>query len=275
MNKNLLVYPEQALQKIQERIRKAIDYGNRIIEWGSEDEIDKEIAKEELDYAVLNFIVLLEQYPEHITLLEEARKLLTSSREEPLKAKVLQGEAYLDWPFQLRNLINIFRSLHIPEGKTESDKNTDLLLETINRSEYYITQADIFNSAPNNEKDVHVRIEGLLRCIYNDLLTKPSISKPIKSFEPDSGIPSLKTLIEYKYITSRSQGKEIVDQVLADISGYQSNEYDNYVFVIYETERFFPKADWDRMIESCNPQNRIECVVIKGFASPKKARPRA
>lgn len=272
MNKDLLVYPEQAIQEILELNKKAIDYGNRIIQWGSEDDIDRAIAKQELDNAILNFIALLEQYPDkHGTLLEEARSLLTSSRGNPLKAEVLGGEAYLFWPYRLLNLVNMFRSLHLPEEKTESDKDIDSLLEIINRSEYYITQTDIFKSAPNSENDVHVRIEGLLRCIYGDLETKPRIPKKIKSFEPDTAIPSLKTFIEYKYITSRDQGKQIVDQVFADILGYQSHGYDNYVFVLYETQRVFPKADWDRMIESCKPQKRIECVVIKGVASPKKA----
>lgn len=272
MNKDLSVYPEQTLQEIQELNRKAIDYGNRIIEWGSEDDIDRAIANRELDNAILTFIVLLEQYPdEHGTLLEEARNLLTSSRGKPLKAEVLGGEPYLVWPFRLHDLINMFKSLHLPENKTESDKDIDSLLEIIGRSEYYITQTDIFKSVPSSENDVHIRIEGILRCIYGDLETKQRIPKKIKSFEPDTAIPSLKTLIEYKYITSRDQGKKIVDQVYTDILGYQSHDYDNIIFVFYETQRVFPKADWDRMVESCKPQNRIECVVIKGVASPKKA----
>jgi len=272
MNKDLSVYPEQAIQEILEMNRKAIDYGNRITQWGSEDDIDQAIAKRELDNAILNFIALLEQYPDkHGILLEEARSLLTSSRRNPLKAEVLAGEGYLIWPFKLRDLVNMFSSLHIPEKKTESDKDIDSLLEILNRSEYYITQTDIFKSAPRSENDVHIRIEGLLRCFYNDLQTKPRISKTIKSFEPDTEIPSLKVLIEYKYIANRAQGKIIIDQVLADMSGYQSPDRDNIIFVIYETRRVFPKADWDRMIESCKPQNRIECVVIKGVAAAKKS----
>ena len=265
MNKDLSVYPEQAIQKILELNRKAIDYGNRIIKFGSEDDIDRAIAKQELDNAILNFIVLLEQYPDgHGTLLEEARRLLVSSRENPLEPEVFMGEAYLMWPYRLRNLVNMFSSIHLREKKTESDKDIDLLLEIISRSEYYITRTDIFKSAPNSENDVHVRIEGLLGCVYDDLETRPRIPKKIKSFEADNAIPSLKTCIEYKYITSRNQGKKILDQVFADILGYQSRDYDNYVFVLYETERVFPKADWDKMIESCKPRNRIECVVIRG-----------
>lgn len=272
MNKDLSVYPEQAIQEIQELIRRAIDYGRRIVQWGSVDAIDRAIAEHDLDKAILNFIVLLEQYPDkHGTLLEEARNLLTSSRAEPLQVEVLEGEAYLIWPFKLSDLVGMFSSLHIPKEETKSDKDVDSLLEILDRSEYYITQTDIFKSVPRSENDVHIRIEGLLRCFYSDLQAKPRISKTIKSFEPDNEIPSLKALIEYKFITNRAQGKTIIDQVLADISGYQSPDRDNIIFVIYETRRVFPKADWNRMIESCKPQNRIECVVIKGVSYTKKA----
>jgi hypothetical protein len=272
MDKDLSVYPDQAIQEIQELIRKAIDYGNRIVQWGTGDPIDRAIAERELDKAILSFIVLLEQYPDkHGTLLEDAKNLLTSSRAKPLQVEVLEGQAYLIWPFKLRDLVDMFSSLHIPKNETKSDKDVDSLVGILNRSEYYITQTDIFGSVPRSENDVHTRIEGLLRCFYSDIQTKTRISKTIKNFEPDTEIPSLKALIEYKYITNRAQGKTTVDQVLADMSGYQSPDRDNIIFVIYETRRVFPKADWDRMIKSCRPQNRIECVVIKGVSYAKKA----
>lgn len=272
MNKSLSVYQEQAIQEIQERLRKAIDYGNRVIRFGSLDAIDEAIAARELDRAVLSFVVLLEQYPDtHRTLLKEAKKILTSSRKEPLEVQVVEGEAYLVWPFKLSDLVEMFRSIHIHRKETESDRDIDSLLEILNRSEYYITQTEVFRDVPRSEKDVHVRIEGLLRCFYGDLQTKPRISKTIKSFEPDTEIPSLKALIEYKYITNRSQGRIIIDQVLADMAGYQSPDRDNIIFVIYETGRVFSKADWDRMIDSCKPRNRIECVVIKGVSYARKA----
>src|SRR5680860_523243 len=110
MNRDLVVYPEQAIQETLELNKKAIDYGNRIIQWASADDIDKAIAKQELDNAILNFIVLLEQYSDkHETLLKEARVLLASSRENPLKTEVLGGDPYLLWPYRLLNLVDMFR----------------------------------------------------------------------------------------------------------------------------------------------------------------------
>lgn len=269
MDTVLPTYPEQALQKIQELNRKSIEYANRIVQQGSGDAIDHEIAIDNLENAILSFVVLLEQYPDkHGTLLDEARKLLKSSREAPLKVKVLDGEPFLVWPYRLLDIVGIFKAIHLPEKKTEKDISS--LLEVITNSEYYITETNTFKNVPSSENDVHVRIEGLLKCIYPDLLTKPRLSKPIKSFEPDTAIPSLRTLIEYKYITNRTEGKKILDQILTDILGYQIDDYDNFIFVIYETHRLFPKGDWARAIESCKPRNQIEFVVMKGVASPKK-----
>lgn len=273
MSADLPLYPEQAVQAIENQIRRAIDYGLRIVEWGTNDAIDQASAENALDKAILGFIVLLEQYAErHTTLLEEAKNLLASSRAQPFEVEVLEGELHLVWPFKLRRLVDIFKSLHICEEKTKSDIDVDSLLEILGRAEYYITQTSIFKSAPRSEKDVHTRIEGLLRCVYSDLQTKPRIARVIKSFEPDTEIPSLKALIEYKYITSHAEGKIVVDQVLADISGYYSLDHDKIVFVIYETSRVFPQADWDRMIRECNPQSRIECVVIRGGGQTGKAK---
>ncbi len=269
MDMVLPIYPEQALKKIQELNRQSIEYANRIIQQGSEDEVERAIATDNLENAILSFVVLLEQYPDkHGTLLEEARNLLKSSREAPLKVTVLDGEPFLVWPYRLLDFVGIFKAIHLPEKKTEKDVSS--LLEVITNSEYYITETGIFKNVPSSENDVHVRIEGLLKCIYPDLLTEPRLSKHIKSFDPDTAIPSLKTLIEYKYITNRTEGKRILDQILADISGYQADDYDNFIFVIYETHRLFPKGDWTRVIESCKPRNPIEFVVMKGVASPKK-----
>ncbi len=269
MDTVLPIYPERALQKIQELNRRSIEYANHIVQEGSADEIERDIAIDNLNNAILSFIVLLEQYPDkHGTLLDESRNLLKSSREAPLKVIVLEGEPYLVWPYRLRDIVDIFKAIHLPKKKTEKDISS--LLEVITNSEYYITKTDIFKNVPSSENDVYVRIEGLLKCIYPDLQTKPRLSKPIKSFEPDTAIPSLKTLIEYKYITNTTEGKRILDQILTDISGYQIDDYDTFIFVIYETHRLFSKGDWTRAIESCKPRNQIEFVVMKGVASPKK-----
>ncbi len=64
-----------------------------------------------------------------------------------------------------------------------SDKHTTVtkdLLDIIRNVHYVITDTDVFSSAPQNEKDVHLRIEAILKCVFSDLKRKPSLSKQIK-----------------------------------------------------------------------------------------------
>lgn len=106
METALPVYPEQALQEIDKLIRKAIEYGKRISEYGSEDEIDREVAKESIEKACLSTIVLLEQYADkHGTLINEARSLLQSVKAEPVKLRVLEGEVFLTWPWRVQDIV--------------------------------------------------------------------------------------------------------------------------------------------------------------------------
>ncbi|MBA7624327.1 hypothetical protein ES703_31734 [subsurface metagenome] len=257
---------EQALEGIENLIRKAIDYGERVM-GGLYDEIDEAIACDNIELACLSIIALLEQYPHtHNTLREEATSLLKSVKENPLKTTVLNGEPYLVWPFKARDIVDIFKNLHVKQQK-DVVQEISPLLDVIRNSEYFITNPKVFGKVPDSEGDVHLRIEGLLKCLYTEVEHKPRIPKPIKSFEPDTGIRSLRTLIEYKFIKTVEGGKKILEQILADIGGYQTDDYDKFVFVIYETNRVFPLRDWERAIEGSRPPNQIKIVVIKGVDS--------
>ena len=101
----------------------------------------------------------------------------------------------------------------------------------------------MFPIAPQNEKDVHLRIEAILKCIFPDMKRKPSLSKQIKNFEPDTGIPSLETLIEYKFLSRKIDVGGIADQLLADTRGYISKDWKRFLYVIYETNRFRTESD--------------------------------
>ena len=266
MENQLQILVEQALEGIENLIRKAIDYGERVM-GGLYDEIDEAIACDNIELACLSIIALLEQYPHtHNTLREEATSLLKSVKENPLKTTVLNGEPYLVWPFKARDIVDIFKNLHVKQQK-DVVQEISPLLDVIRNSEYFITNPKVFGKVPDSEGDVHLRIEGLLKCLYTEVEHKPRIPKPIKSFEPDTGIRSLRTLIEYKFIKTVEGGKKILEQILADIGGYQTDDYDKFVFVIYETNRVFPLRDWERAIEGSRPPNQIKIVVIKGVDS--------
>lgn len=143
------------------------------------------------------------------------------------------------------------------------------LLQIIRDIHYVITDTAVFQNTPNNENDVHIRIEAVLKCVFPDLKHKPVLTKQIKNFVPDTGIPSLQTLVEYKYLSRKSDVGLIADQLLADTRGYASKDWTRFLYVIYETNRFRPEKDWNLFLrESEVPSNTT--VVVLGGEPPTK-----
>ena len=82
------------------------------------------------------------------------------------------------------------------------------VIEVLRATLYAITDANCFSGPPENESDVHNRIEAVMRCIFPDLQHKPPIPKSVKNFEPDTGLPSIRTLVEYKFIESKNDVRQ-------------------------------------------------------------------
>lgn len=137
---------------------------------------------------------------------------------------------------------------------------------------YSITNSEVFDSPPSCEADVHRRVENVLRCVFPDLVHKPRLAKPIKNFEPDTGIPSIQTLIEYKFISERSQVATIADQILADTRGFVSKDWNAFVYVIYETERFRQESQWRELLAASGVEPSTVVVVMSGHAIGQSAR---
>jgi hypothetical protein len=271
MDSGVQLLTEQAVLEIEDLIHKSIDYGNRVLD-GSGDEIDEAIGERYILQACTRSVVLLEQLGlTQGTLISEAKRILESVKADPLKGRSVLGQAYLIWPYEIEEIINTLKSLYLPRLKGTPPEIIPVL-DVISNSEYYITDPRVFGKVPDCEAEVHTRIEGLLKCFYTDVQHKPRLSKPIKSFEPDTGIPSLRTLIDYKFITSTEEGKTILDEIFADIGGYQTDDYETFVFVIYETSRLFSSAEWTRAIEASKPQNPIKIVVLRGGSATRKKR---
>ena len=171
-------------------------------------------------------------------------------------------EPYLVWISPLEAIVDSISEYYsLAEGETKVSRD---LLAIIQESIYSITNKDVFQNAPQCEDDVHKRIEAILKCTFPDLLHKPRLAKPIKNFEPDTGLPSLKTLVEYKYISNKTEAKRIADEILADSRGYISNEWNIFIYVIYETHRVKPEKEWNQLIASCKISGNSKVIVLHG-----------
>lgn len=171
-------------------------------------------------------------------------------------------DPYLVWSSEIYNFLEaIGNSYNIhPFSNLVSKDIISILRATL----YSITDKTIFSKPPCNEKEVHTRIEAVLKCIFPDLKHKPSITKSIKNFEPDTGLPSVRTLIEYKFISTQKDVKRISDEVLADTRGYFSRDWERFIYVIYETSRLRQESEWVQFLRESGIQDNTEIIVLSG-----------
>lgn len=171
------------------------------------------------------------------------------------------GDPYMACLADVRRFHLVLQSTLVMEPSRSVTKD----LETIVRGcTYAVTDKDAFGGPPSNESELHYRIEAVLRCVFPDLLRKPRLSKPIKNFEPDTGIPSLKTLIEYKFIASANMVPQVADEILADTRGYSSKDWNSFLYVLYETERFRAESAWRQLLRECGVAPNSGVVVLSG-----------
>lgn len=172
------------------------------------------------------------------------------------------GEPGLKWAGRLYQYIWALASTL---GQPKVTTVTKDLIQILRATQYSITDKRCFRNPPSNEAEVHARIEAVLRCVFPDLLHKPAVSKQIKNFQPDTGLPSIHTLIEYKFILEHGEEKRIADELLADSRGYVSisGEWKNFVFVIYETKRIKSENQWKQLLNDSGITN-TEVIVLSG-----------
>jgi hypothetical protein len=169
------------------------------------------------------------------------------------------GEPYSTVLSSIRRFARVLDGFFPEEPTTTVTKDVLQILRDIH---YVITDKKIFKTSPANENDVHIRIEAILKCVFPDLKHKPILTKQIKNFVPDTGIPSLETLIEYKFLSRKEDIGPIADQLLADTRGYISKDWSCFIYVIYETNRFRTEKDWNQLLlESGVPKNTIAVVL--------------
>lgn len=262
---------EKAIKTINERMNSANHsfvnsyYNKQHINPALDFDEDKDIAGYYAESAFVAVLILLE----HLNL-AEVYKNVSILFELAKKNGFTDSAMGIDEPYivsieKLRMIVDGISILYGLGDSTTSEMHE--IKAIIKQALYVICDVALFKSQPKNEADVHDRIESILKCYFSDLKRKPSLTKPIKNFEPDTGIPSTKTLIEYKFVNSKKDAKLVVDQILADTNGYKSPQWKNLLFVIYETHRVLPEKDWKALLHQCELRDNYDIVVLPGDAS--------
>ena len=177
------------------------------------------------------------------------------------------GDLYLVWSLRIAQYVTALRQTF---GEPDVGTVTKPVVERVRATQYAITDQECFSELPKDEAEVHSRIEAVLRCVFPDLIRKPAIAKQLKNFVPDTGLPSQKTLIEYKFISSKKQAKIVADQILADIGGYVSDDWKHTLYVVYETKRIHAERQWTEHLQKCGAGKNISIVVLCGEVPRKR-----
>lgn len=215
-----------------------------------------------VERAFVELLVLLEHLALHETY-KSVAALYDQAKAKGLDESAMgPEEPYLVWNDKIRMYLGaISTSYGLGDGTTSEVRDLKAILR---RSVYAICDTTIFSCVPEKEAHVHDRIEAILKCHYADLKRKPALTKPVKNFEPDTGIPSIKTLIEYKFVTTKAEAKRVADEILADSSGYRSPPWKNLLFVIYETNRVMAEEDWTALLRECELSSAYDAIVLHG-----------
>jgi len=255
-----------AIESIEKCLREASNYFMSSLYNHEEKEQfdqDDQTARYYVQKAFVELLVLLES----LNLTETHRQVNTiyeGAKENFTESKMGLDEPYLAWSEVIRMYLDSIASVNGLRDSSTSEIRD--LKSVIRRSVYAICDSNIFTNLPDKEAVVHDRIEAILKCHFLDLKRKPALTKPIKNFEPDSGIPSIKTLIEYKFVETKTDAKRVVDEILADTSGYKCPQWKNLLFVIYETRRVMPEEDWKELLLQCELGSNYDVIVLSGDA---------
>ena len=184
------------------------------------------------------------------------------------------GDPYLLADFELRRFVTGIEAVY---GLKSSHVVSKDVIEVLRATQYAITDRNCFLEPPSSEADVHHRVEAVLKCIFPDLRHMPPVPKSVKNFKPDTGLPSMRTLVEYKFIQVKADIDRVADEILADTRGYTSRDWDSCIFLIYETCRLKPEREWNDLLRECGTALNTQAIVICGVAprtNPPKSKPR-
>lgn len=263
---NVMNNLSESLKQIHELLKEADDVFNKNPN-RRKDEYD--VPEMQIEYyiesAFIHTLVLLDKYNLPRTYEQVQETFKKAKKETFLKSVQGVDDPYLYWSAEIYGFLKaIGNSFNVQPFSSFIIKD---IISILRSTLYSITDKNIFGNSPKNESEVHSRIEAVLKCVFSDLRHKPSINKPIKNFEPDTGLPSVMTLIEYKFVSDLKDAKRVSDEVLADTRGYFSHDWKHFIYIIYETSRIKSENEWVQLLNECGVPSNTQIIVLSGEAA--------
>ncbi|QBF26232.1 hypothetical protein EXN22_11200 [Pseudomonas tructae] len=117
---------------------------------------------------------------------------------------------------------------------------------------------------PKNESEVRNAVLEICRYSFTDAMREVGVPKIIKHTKGDIGIPSLRTMVEFKFIDSKAEMKASLDGVYADMKGYNHPDWDTFYGVFYMTQPFYTQDEVEKEFELVNADKTWKPIVVNG-----------
>lgn len=114
----------------------------------------------------------------------------------------------------------------------------------------------------NDEKDVQRVLWTILRSHYSDLVDEEILGKfGLKHYQNDFGIPSLRTIVEVKFVRDNTNLKDLQDELIVDSVGYLKS-MTNYTYLVCFIYNKANRHIDSSFISALQSQDSVAAVII-------------
>lgn len=126
---------------------------------------------------------------------------------------------------------------------------------------------------PDNEARVRNAVLEVCRYSFPDAIKEVSIAKTLKHYKGDLGIPSLKTMVEFKFVNSQTEMKASLDGIYADMKGYKHPDWEIFYSVFYMTGPLYTQEDVELEYKLVAAEKTWTPIVVQGPGQRKVKSP--
>lgn len=137
------------------------------------------------------------------------------------------------------------------------------VLQNIIKSTAQIVQ--LTGVSPTNEADVRNAVLDVCRFAFPDAIKEVGIPQLLTSSRADIGISSLRTVIEFKFVTDKDDMSNALKGIYSDMKTYRNPDWDNFYGVFYMTAPFFNDDDVRREFTKVCADVSWTPFAISGF----------
>jgi hypothetical protein len=168
---------------------------------------------------------------------------------------------------QLVKVIGKVRLALESPGMTIAPASVESLVGTLQR---FRACCEYTSAAPASEREVQDVIWIMLRAQFDRVDREATLAKfGAKAYRPDFGVPTLRALVEVKFVGPKTSVPEIQDQILTDASGYLTGNphYSALIAVVYDAAHKL--RDDKAFIEALRAvEGIVEVIVVPGIQGP-------